>query len=244
MSGWRIALACMTPAPDTNELGELRLPSYGIRRILAAVVADPLLAESSVALVDFGTPDTDAYVDAIMRLEPDLVGLSIYVWSMACMVEVARRIKRQRPHCTIFFGGPSARPAMFDLPLFAGAHQYLDAVVTTEGEGIFRDIARLPELSRTSLRSVLGLHLPANGAWLQTSIGRPPNSLMKSPRRSSSTLCLQGRSRTSSPTAVAPCRAGSANGVPAKPRRPCSRAITSSVSCTLSRATARCCRRR
>ena len=177
MSGRRIAVACMTPAPDTHELGELRLPSYGIRRILAAVVADPLLADSSVGLVDFGKPDTDAYVDAIMRLDPDLVGLSIYVWSMACMVEVARRIKRQRPRCTIVFGGPSACPAMFGLPLFAGAHQYLDAVVTTEGEGIFRDIARLPELSRTSLRSVLGLHLPANGAWLQTGHRSPTEVL-------------------------------------------------------------------
>ena len=99
MSAWRIALACMTPTPDTDELGDLRLPSYGIRRILAAVVADPSLADSSVALVDFGKPDIDAYVEAIIRLEPDLVGLSIYVWSMACLVEVARRIKLRRPHC-------------------------------------------------------------------------------------------------------------------------------------------------
>lgn len=173
MSARRIALVCMTPETDTDELHDIRMPSYGIRRILAAVAADPALAGAKVALVDFGKPDVDAYVDAIIGFEPDLLGFSIYVWSMACMVEVARRIRLRRPGCIIVFGGPSARPAMFDLPLFAGASAYLDAVVTTEGESIFRDIARLPELSRAGLRSVAGLHMPTSSVWMQTG-HRPP----------------------------------------------------------------------
>ena len=39
----RIALVCMTPDSDTNEHGSMELPSYGIRRILAATLADPRL---------------------------------------------------------------------------------------------------------------------------------------------------------------------------------------------------------
>jgi radical SAM superfamily enzyme YgiQ (UPF0313 family) len=167
----------MTPAPDTDELGHLDLPSYGIHRILASVIADPQLPEAKVALIDVGRADVDTYVDEITRFEPDLIGFSIYVWSTPCMIEVARRVKKLRPQCTIVFGGPSARTAVFDLPPYRPAHAYLDAVVSTEGEAIFRDIARLPELSRAALRSVNGLHMPASDVWLTTGHRAPTEHL-------------------------------------------------------------------
>jgi radical SAM superfamily enzyme YgiQ (UPF0313 family) len=170
----RIALVCMTPEPDTDELGELRLPSYGIHRVLASVVADPELRDAQVALIDVRRPDVDAYVNEIERFAPDLIGISIYVWSTRCLIDVARRIKKARPQCTIVFGGPSARTALLDLPPYAPAHAYADAVVSTEGEAVFREIARLPELSPAALRSVPGLQVPTKLGWLQTA-HRPPS---------------------------------------------------------------------
>ncbi len=167
----------MTPAPDTNELGDLNLPSYGIRRILAAVLADPDLARAKTALVDIRRPDVDAYVEALAAFEPDLIGFSIYVWSTPCLVEVARRMKKLHPDCTIVFGGPSARTALFDLAPYAPAQAYLDALVSMEGEAIFREIARLPELSRAGLRTVAGLHLPVAGTWVQTAHRAPTAEL-------------------------------------------------------------------
>jgi radical SAM superfamily enzyme YgiQ (UPF0313 family) len=177
MSGRRIALVCMTPAPDGGELHDVQLPSYGIRRILAAVAADPALADSRLALIDFAQPDVDAYVDALLRFEPDLVGFSVYVWSMPCLVQVARRLKQRRPDCCVVFGGPSARPAVFDLPPYAPAAGCLDALVTGEGEAVFREIARLPLLTRPALRGVPGLHLPAAGTWVQTAHREPTDAL-------------------------------------------------------------------
>jgi len=177
MSAQRIALVCMTPEPDTNELGSLDLPSYGIRRILAAVVSDPELSAAKVALIDHRRADVDAYVDALAGFEPDLIGFSIYVWSTPCMIEVARRIRYKLPKALIVFGGPSARTQLFDLPPYADAQAYLDAVVSTEGEAVFREIARLPELTRAALRSVPGLHLPASGLWLQTGHRAPTADL-------------------------------------------------------------------
>jgi radical SAM superfamily enzyme YgiQ (UPF0313 family) len=177
MTRRRIALACMTPEPDANELGGLELPSYGVRRILAAVAADPELRNPELALIDYGAPDVDAYVDAIARFEPDLLGLSVYVWSTPCLVEVARRVRARLPECTIVFGGPSARPAMFDLAPYSPAAEYADAVVSMEGEAIFCDIARLPELSRAALRSVPGLDLPAANGWIRTSHRAPAEAL-------------------------------------------------------------------
>jgi hypothetical protein len=99
--GRRIALVCMTPVIDASELGAVELPSYGIRRIQAAVLATPGLETAAVELIDIRRPDVEAYVDAIDSFAPDLVGFSIFVWSTPGLVEVARRVKRRRPECIL-----------------------------------------------------------------------------------------------------------------------------------------------
>ena len=163
----RIALVCMTPEIDTKEALQ-RLPSYGIRRILASVADDPELAGSEITLIDYGRSDVNAYVRALDTFKPDLVGMSIYVWSTPCLVEAARQLKARRPECTIVFGGPSARTALFNLPPYCQSHTYLDALVSTDGEFVFREIARLPELSRQGLKSVPGLDIPTPEGWIHT----------------------------------------------------------------------------
>ena len=168
MSAKRIALVCMTPTADANEHGAMELPSYGVRRILAAVLADPALKGVQVALIEAERPDVNAYVEAIERFEPDLIGMSLYVWSTPCLVEVARRLKQRRPDRPIVFGGPSARPALFDLAPYAPARRYVDAIVAAEGEEVFREIARLPEFTRAAFESVAGLDLPAAAGWWRT----------------------------------------------------------------------------
>jgi radical SAM superfamily enzyme YgiQ (UPF0313 family) len=84
------------------------------------------------------------------------------------MVAVAREVKLRRPGCVIVFGGPSARSAVFDLPYYRDPDTYLDAVVEGDGELVFREIARLPDLTRTALASVAGLTLPVGGGWHRT----------------------------------------------------------------------------
>ena len=168
MTTRRIALVCLTPRPDADELGPLVLPSYGIRRIQAAVVGDADNPGHRVTLIDLGRDDVAAYVRDILAFEPDLVGFSIYVWSTPCMIAVAREIKRRRPGCLIVFGGPSARSALFELELYRDAGSYLDAIVEGDGEDIFREIAALPELTRAGLQSIAGVTLPAGAGWERT----------------------------------------------------------------------------
>jgi radical SAM superfamily enzyme YgiQ (UPF0313 family) len=158
----------MTPRPDADELGHLQLPSYGVRRIQAAIVGDRGQPGHKVRLIDLAREDVSGYVREILAFDPDLVGFSIFVWSTPTLVAVAREIKRRRPACVIVFGGPSARTALFDLNYYRDAATYLDAVVEGDGEIVFRDVAALPELSRTSLEKVAGLTLPANGGWQRT----------------------------------------------------------------------------
>ena len=76
---------------------------------MAALVCDPELEDSKVTLIDLEHVNVNVYVDAILAHEPDLVGMSIYVWSSPYLVEVAKRLKQARPDCIIIFGGPSAR---------------------------------------------------------------------------------------------------------------------------------------
>jgi radical SAM superfamily enzyme YgiQ (UPF0313 family) len=173
----RIALVCLTPRPDADELGPLVLPSFGIRRIQAAVVGDVENPGHRVTLIDLGRDDVAAYVSAILAFEPELVGFSIYVWSTPCLVAIAREIKRRRPGCTIVFGGPSARSALFELEPFRRAGSYLDAIVEGDGEDIFREIAALPDLSGTALQSVRGVTLPANSGWMRTERRAIPTDL-------------------------------------------------------------------
>jgi radical SAM superfamily enzyme YgiQ (UPF0313 family) len=164
----RIALACLTPLPDTDELASVSLPSYGIRRIQASVTADGECPGHTVRLFDLGRADVNGYVQQILAFEPDVLGLSIYVWSTECLVAVAREVKRRRPSCLVIFGGPSARSALFDLDHYRDVKRDLDAVVEGDGEAVFRDICRLPELDRSALASVKGLTLPAEAGWHRT----------------------------------------------------------------------------
>jgi len=182
LSTYRVALACLTPRPDGGELGPLYLPSFGIRRIQAAVIGDPSSAHT-VRLFDLGRADVAAYVAQILAFEPDLLGFSIYVWSTDCLVAVAREIKRQRPDCVIVFGGPSARSALFDLDYYQDPDTYLDAVVEGDGEVVFRDIARLPKLDRAALQGVRGLTLPSDHGWHRTppAVGPDDLDLLSSP---------------------------------------------------------------
>ena len=168
MTARRIALVCMTPRPDADELSNLRLPSYGVRRVQAAIMSDRDNPGHKVALIDLGREDVAGYVREISAFDPDLVGFSIFVWSTPTLVAVAREIKRRRPACLIVFGGPSARTALFDLNYYRSAADYLDVVVEGDGEIVFRDVAALPDLSRASLERLPGLTLPANGGWLRT----------------------------------------------------------------------------
>ncbi len=164
----RIALACLTPRTDGDEHGGLALPSYGIRRIQAAVVGDMLRPDHVVRLFERAVPDVAGYVADILAFEPDILGLSIYVWSTDCMVAVARAVKQRRPQCLIVFGGPSARSAVFDLAYYRDPNTYMDVMVEGDGELIFRDIARLGTLTRSALDGIGGLTFPEGEGWRRT----------------------------------------------------------------------------
>ncbi len=170
--GRRIALICATPDIDGDELGPLKMPSYGIRRIEAAVRADPRMSDADIRLIDLQKLSQKERLDTLLEFDPDLLGFSIYVWSAPDLIDIARNFKTQNPQCCVVFGGPSARTAFFDLPPYAQPADYLDAVCEGDGEHLFCDIA-CSDLSRTALGAIPGLALPVGDKWIRTGPAEP-----------------------------------------------------------------------
>ncbi len=178
----RVALLCLTPKEEVDG-APYESPSYGIRRIQAAVLAAPELAGVEVRLIEMRDLSTEQAVALVEAFDPDIVGSSVYVWSFPPLFEIARRLKENRGDRTIVFGGPSARPAMFALPPFRHAVDFVDAIVIREGEETFREIVGLAERSPQVLAAVRGIAVPSDGGWRETA-PRPllePLDLIASP---------------------------------------------------------------
>jgi radical SAM superfamily enzyme YgiQ (UPF0313 family) len=161
----RIALLCLDPLPE--QTGDFRPFNYSVRKVQAAVEANPSL-HAQVEVFDSGSKDVDAFVERIEKLDPDVIGVSAYVWSFPTFVEVSRRLKRHRPDRTVIFGGPSARIEMFALPPFRDAPQFVDALVLGEGEDIFQEIVALADRSRDALLGINGLAVSTAEGWHAT----------------------------------------------------------------------------
>lgn len=163
----RIALACITATNDFGGSPEM-YPSYGIRRVQAALLSDPALADNEVELFELGGYDAEQAAAQLVDFLPDLVGFSAYMWSFPALLEIARCVKRSRPNCTILFGGPSARPSMFSLGPFADSLTFVDAIALGEGEELIREIVGLPEMGAAALAEVRGIAVPTPRGWLET----------------------------------------------------------------------------
>ncbi|PIQ96872.1 MAG: Mg-protoporphyrin IX monomethyl ester oxidative cyclase [Nitrospinae bacterium CG11_big_fil_rev_8_21_14_0_20_56_8] len=59
----------------------------------------------------------------ILRLNPDVLGLSVYIWNRMQILELAERLMKQRPSLKIVLGGPEVSfdpPGSFSWPVISG----------------------------------------------------------------------------------------------------------------------------
>jgi radical SAM superfamily enzyme YgiQ (UPF0313 family) len=104
--------------------------------------------------------------ERIAREEPDLVGLSIYLWNTERSLHLAREVKRCSPRTRVLVGGPEVTPDNPFLPDQAG----FDYAVTGEAEEAFvtlleallerRDPGGLPGVSVRGPRGMSGFGAP------------------------------------------------------------------------------------
>jgi len=70
-------------------------------------------------------------------LGADVIGFSTYVWNIRISLEIARRIKQERPETLIVFGGPQVPDRAEE---FLRQNPFIDIVTHGEGEPIFLSI--------------------------------------------------------------------------------------------------------
>jgi radical SAM superfamily enzyme YgiQ (UPF0313 family) len=158
----RVALLCIDPWP--NKDGGFQPFNYSVRKVQAAVTANPSL-HAVVEVFDSGSKEVEPFVELVEQMDPDVVGVSAYVWSFPTFVEVARRLKANRPDRAVIFGGPSARMEMFALEPFRDGPEFVDALVLGEGEDVFQEILALKDRSRDALRSIGGIAVSTGDGW-------------------------------------------------------------------------------
>lgn len=166
----KVALLCLDPVRVKRDEQPF---NYAVRRVQAHLIASELDG-LEVHLIESRTPDIDEFLARIEETDPDVIGVSAYVWSFPMLLDVAREVKRRCPDTTIVFGGPSARPSMFARHPFIERRFDVDALVLGEGEEIFVEIVKLHDRSFDSLRQLPGLALPTPDGWHRTN---PPSPL-------------------------------------------------------------------
>lgn len=92
--------------------------------------------------IDFLLPIfTRVSVNAAVKklLAADLVFFSTYVWNMRISLEIAKRLKRERPSARIIFGGPQVPDRAHE---FMTVYPWVDVVVHGEGEVTAMELVR------------------------------------------------------------------------------------------------------
>ena len=143
----RICLATLHCEPLFTPLALLYLERYLVER--GGVPAD------DIDVLEFSLERDSAEVIArrILAHEPDVLGLSCYVWSVTTLMDAVKAIKAARPHTTIVLGGPEAGPVAMSM---LDAYPSVDVIVKSEGEIPFAQIVERLNAGR-SLHDVPGI---------------------------------------------------------------------------------------
>lgn len=124
--------------------------------IEAEILPDPLMSYGS----------DQAILRYILKRQPDLVGMSCYLWNVERSLFLAREIKKHLPSCLVVLGGPEVNPENH----FLLRHPDFDLGVVGEGERTWRAILQ----SYPDLNGISGLLLrKENGRWEFTGYPHP-----------------------------------------------------------------------
>lgn len=153
----RLALVCCSPQFDADEM-PLAMPSFGIHRVHAAARAGIYPHPVDIRFFDLGKMGQAECLQALLDFAPDLVGFSVYVWSLAPLFQLAADLRVRQPKALLLWGGPSARRDLFDHAHYrARAATAVDAVCEADGEAVIQHLMAVPRLDAATLAATPGL---------------------------------------------------------------------------------------
>jgi radical SAM superfamily enzyme YgiQ (UPF0313 family) len=153
--------------PDRDRAMPQFISNHGLRMVEASLRA-ARLDGLELRVYDLDRTPLERLLKDLLDFDPDVVGVSAYLWSFPFFAELAGHLRQSDPRRLIVFGGPAARPSMLALPPFHALKRNVDALVIDEGEITFTEIVALADRSPSSLAAVSGLALPTDDGWLET----------------------------------------------------------------------------
>jgi radical SAM superfamily enzyme YgiQ (UPF0313 family) len=107
-------------------------------------------------------------LDRVLATRPDLLGLSCYAWDLAAQLDLAHRVRLERPEMHVVIGGPSASVRAEDI---LAEHPAVEVVVRGEGEVT---LAEALANGLDDLSGVSGLSWRDPKGRIRHEIDRPP----------------------------------------------------------------------
>lgn len=119
--------------------------SLSVRALRTAI--HDLETHPEVSVLEFSLKDKrDAVLNALYRENAHLYGFSAYIWNITETLLLAESLKKLRPDCKIFFGGPEVS---FRADEILEKHPFIDTVIIGEGEeGVKNLLFHYPDLPK------------------------------------------------------------------------------------------------
>ena len=103
---------------------------------LRAYVGDELRENVELAEYTINHAFTDILAD-IYKRQPDVIGISCYIWNIGMVWELTREIHKLMPDVPIWLGGPEVS---FDAPKLLAVHPEVAGIMVGEGEETFKEL--------------------------------------------------------------------------------------------------------
>jgi radical SAM superfamily enzyme YgiQ (UPF0313 family) len=146
IASMRVCLATVHCVPLFMPLALLYLERHLIERL--GFPAD------AIDVVECSLHDSlDAIAQRILTTQPDVVGLSCYVWNITTLMDVVKIVKARRPQTIVVLGGPEVGPVATTV---LDAYPDVDVVIKSEGEIPFSEIVERLNAGRR-LHDVAGI---------------------------------------------------------------------------------------
>src|SRR5690348_9168820 len=127
--------------------------AFGLRYLMANL--GELRPQACVMEFDINQRPIDI-AEALLALQPRIIGLGVYIWNVAPTTELVATIKRLQPQVTVIIGGPEVS--------FETDRQHIaqlaDYIITGEADLKFAELCRQVLVGRVESAKVIPAELP------------------------------------------------------------------------------------